>query len=241
MAGHSKWANIKHRKGAQDAKKGKLFTKIIKEITVSTRIGGSDLESNSRLRSAIQKAKSNNMPSINIKRAIKKGSGSLAGVKFEEVIYEGYGPAGVAIMLEVVTDNKNRSVAEIRNAFSKFGGKLGENGSVSWIFEKKGIIILKLNNLSEEILYELAIKEGADDIEQNDGSYIIKLNPKIIYNLKEKFDKNGFNIVSVDIALIPKTYQKIKHNEVEKLNMLFEIFQNNEDINTFYSNFKIDE
>tara|TARA_B100001250_G_C19764124_1_gene773897 strand:+ start:167 stop:892 length:726 start_codon:yes stop_codon:yes gene_type:complete len=240
VAGHSKWSNIKHRKGAQDAKKGKIFTKIIKEITVSTRIGGSDIESNSRLRKAIQSAKSNNMPFDNIKRAIKKGSGSLAGVKFEKVIYEGYGPSGVAIMLEVITDNKNRSVAEIRNAFSKFGGKLGENGSVSWLFEKKGIIILKLNNSTEEILYELAIKAGVEDIEKNQEVYIIKLNPKVIYTLKEKFDKNGFSIVSVDIELIPKTYQIIKHHELEKLNMLFEIFENNEDINTFYSNFKID-
>ena len=140
MAGHSKWANIKHRKGAQDAKRGKIFTKIIKEITVSSRIGGTDIESNPRLRKAVENAKANNMPADNIERAIKKGAGTLEGVKYEEVTYEGYGPSGVAILLEVVTDNKNRSVSEIRHAFSKFGGNLAENGSVSWLFEKKGVI-----------------------------------------------------------------------------------------------------
>ena len=141
MAGHSKWANIKHRKGAQDAKRGKIFTKIIKEITVSSKIGGVDIESNPRLRKAVENAKANNMPADNIERAIKKGAGTLEGIKYEEVIYEGYGPSGVAILLEVVTDNKNRSVSEIRHAFSKFGGNLAENGSVSWLFEKKGICI----------------------------------------------------------------------------------------------------
>ena len=140
MAGHSKWANIKHRKGAQDAKRGRIFTKIIKEITVSSRIGGGDIESNPRLRKAVENAKASNMPADNIERAIKKGAGTLEGIKYEEVTYEGYGPSGVAILLEVVTDNKNRSVSEIRHAFTKFGGNLAENGSVSWLFEKKGVI-----------------------------------------------------------------------------------------------------
>ena len=159
MAGHSKWANIRHRKGAQDAKKGKLFTRIIREISISAKIGGPHLNSNPRLRKAVIDAKSSNMPNQNIERAIKKGAGLLPGMQYEEIIYEGYGPGGVAILLNVVTDNKNRSVAEIRHLFSKFGGKLGENGSVSWIFKKKGIILVNKELNDEELgIYEINVR-----------------------------------------------------------------------------------
>ena len=241
MAGHSKWANIKHRKGAQDAKRGKVFTKIIKEITVAARIGGSEIESNPRLRKAITNAKSNNMPAENIERAIKKGSGSLPGVNYEEVFYEGYGPSGVAIMLEVITDNKNRSVAEIRHAFSKFDGNLGENGSVSWIFEKKGLIRLKLNNSIEENLYEIAINSGAEDIAQNDDDFIIKVHPDNLLKLKDLLEKDGLKILSYNITMIPKTYQTLKENELEKIIALLKILENNDDVIGIYSNLKIKE
>ena len=204
MAGHSKWANIKHRKGAQDAKRGKIFTKIIKEITVSSRIGGTDIESNPRLRKAVENAKANNMPADNIERAIKKGAGTLEGVKYEEVTYEGYGPSGVAILLEVVTDNKNRSVSEIRHAFSKFGGNLAENGSVSWLFEKKGVIHLELLNSNEDELYEIALNFGTDEIDNKSGIYEIKTEPDIMIKLCKLFIEKDFKIISSNIEMLPK-------------------------------------
>ena len=236
MAGHSKWSNIKHRKGAQDAKRGKIFTKIIKEITVSVKIGGVDIDSNSRLRKAIQNAKSNNMPLENIKRAIKKASGMNPGAKYEEVIYEGYGPFGVAIMLEVITDNKNRSVAEIRHAFSKFGGKLGENGTVAWIFEKKGKIVLKLSNSNEDDLYEVALKIGAEDIDKIGNEYIIKIPPENICDVEKIFNKSKFNILYNDIEMIPNTYQIINEDELKNITDLLEFLSKIEDINNIYSN-----
>tara|TARA_B100001250_G_scaffold361966_1_gene340361 strand:- start:5514 stop:6245 length:732 start_codon:yes stop_codon:yes gene_type:complete len=240
MAGHSKWANIKHRKGAQDAKRGKIFTKIIKEITVSSRIGGADIESNPRLRKAVENAKSNNMPADNIERAIKKGSGTLAGVKYEEVIYEGYGPSGVAILLEVITDNKNRSVSEIRHAFSKFGGNLAENGSVSWLFEKKGVIHLELLNSNEEELYEIALNSGTDEIDNKNGIYEIKTNPEIMLELCKLFKKNEFNIISSNIEMLPNNYHHPKKEELEQISSLIELLENNDDVNNIYSNVNLD-
>ncbi len=239
MAGHSKWANIKHRKGAQDAKRGKIFTKIIKEITVSVRIGGSEIESNPRLRKAIENAKSNNMPAENITRAIKKGSGKLAGVKYEEVTYEGYAPSGVAIMLEVVTDNKNRSVAEIRNAFSKFGGNLAESGSVLWLFKKKGIISLELSNSNEEDLYEIALNSGTDEIDNENGVYTIKINFEIMTQLSELFKNNGFRILSSEIDMLPSTFHYLEEEELEQTMMLIKVLDDNDDVINVYSNVKL--
>ena len=163
MAGHSKWANIRHRKGAQDKKRGKIFTKIIKEITISARLDGGEISSNPRLRKAVSNAKSNNLPADKIQRAIKKGTGELEGVLYEEVTYEGYGPGGVAIMMDIITDNKNRSVAEIRHILSKYSGNLGENGSVSWMFNKRGLIILASTSDDEDIVFEATIDAGAED------------------------------------------------------------------------------
>ena len=240
MAGHSKWANIKHRKGAQDAKRGKIFTKIIKEITVSSRIGGGDIESNPRLRKAVENAKASNMPADNIERAIKKGSGTLEGVKYEEVTYEGYGPSGVAILIEVVTDNKNRSVSEIRHAFSKFGGNLAENGSVSWLFEKKGVIHLELLNSSEDDLYEIALNFGTDEIDNKSSFYEVKTGPEIMLELCELFKKEGFKIISSNIEILPKNYHHPKKEDIQQISMLLEVFENNDDVNNVYSNINFD-
>ena len=240
MAGHSKWANIKHRKGAQDAKRGKIFTKIIKEITVSSRIGGTDIESNPRLRKAVENAKANNMPADNIERAIKKGAGTLEGVKYEEVTYEGYGPSGVAILLEVVTDNKNRSVSEIRHAFSKFGGNLAENGSVSWLFEKKGVIHLELLNSNEDELYEIALNFGTDEIDNKSGIYEIKTEPDIMVKLCKLFIEKDFKIISSNIEMLPKNYHHPKEEDIQQISMLLEVFENNDDVNNVYSNINFD-
>ena len=240
MAGHSKWANIKHRKGAQDAKRGKIFTKIIKEITVSSRIGGGDIESNPRLRKAVENAKASNMPADNIERAIKKGAGTLEGVKYEEVTYEGYGPSGVAILLEVVTDNKNRSVSEIRHAFSKFGGNLAENGSVSWLFEKKGVIHLELLNSNEDELYEIALNFGTDEIDKKSGIYEIKTEPDVMLELCNLLKRRDFNIISSNIEMLPKNYHHPKKEDIQQISMLLELFENNDDVNNVYSNIKFD-
>ena len=240
MAGHSKWSNIKHRKGAQDAKRGKIFTKIIKEITVSSRIGGEDIESNPRLRKAVENAKSNNMPADNIERAIKKGAGTLEGVKYEEVTYEGYGPSGVAILLEVVTDNKNRSVSEIRHAFSKFGGNLAENGSVSWLFEKKGVIHLELLNSKEDDLYEIALNFGTDEIDKKSGIYEIKTEPDVMLELCKLLKRRDFNIISSNIEMLPKNYLHPKKGDIQQISMLLELFENNDDVNNVYSNIHFD-
>ena len=240
MAGHSKWANIKHRKGAQDAKRGKIFTKIIKEITVSSRIGGGDIESNPRLRKAVENAKASNMPADNIERAIKKGAGTLEGVKYEEVTYEGYGPSGVAILLEVVTDNKNRSVSEIRHAFSKFGGNLAENGSVSWLFEKKGVIHLELLNSNEDELYEIALNFGTDEIDNKSGIYEIKTEPDIMIKLCKLLLKKEFNIISSNIEMLPKNYHHPKKEDIPQISMLLDLFENNDDVNNVYSNINLD-
>ncbi len=236
MAGHSKWANIRHRKGAQDAKKGKLFTRIIREISISAKIGGPHLNSNPRLRKAVIDAKSSNMPNQNIERAIKKGAGLLPGMQYEEIFYEGYGPGGVAILLNVITDNKNRSVAEIRHLFSKFGGKLGGNGSVSWIFKKKGIILVNKELNDEEFIYEISIQNGVDDISQDENNFIIICKVENLGNIEKSFLASNIKIISSEIDLIPKVIQKVKFNQLDKLNNLLESLSAHDDISNVYSN-----
>ena len=191
MAGHSKWANIRHRKGAQDQKRGKIFTKIIKEITISARLAGGDLSANPRLRKAVSNAKSNNMPNDKIDRAIKKGTGELDGVIYEEITYEGYGPGGVAIIMDVITDNKNRSVADIRHILTKYKGNLGESGSVSWIFEKKGQIILSRKLNDENIVFESALEAGAEDFETDDDIFIISTAPESLMQIRDVLESKG--------------------------------------------------
>jgi YebC/PmpR family DNA-binding regulatory protein len=241
MAGHSKWANIKHRKGAQDAKRGKIFTKIIKEITVAARLGGGDIDANPRLRKAVSNGKSNNLPIDNITRAIKKGTGELEGVSYEEVTYEGYGPGGVAIMMDIITDNKNRTVAEVRHLLSKYGGNLGENGSVSWVFDTKGQIILDSNTGEEDVVFEAALEAGADDFEANDGFYTITTEPTVLMDVRDSLENAGYEIRSAEIEMVPKTLQKLEGKEAQSALKLMDELEDNDDINKLYSNFDVDE
>ena len=241
MAGHSKWANIRHRKGAQDAKRGKIFTKLIKEITISARLGGGDVDANPRLRKAVTNAKSNNMPSDKIKRAIKKGTGELEGIIYEEVTYEAYGPGGVAIIMDIITDNKNRSVAEVRSTLSKFGGNLSENGSVSWIFDKKGQIILDSEAGEENAVFEAAINAGADDFEADTNIYAISMDPSSLMEVRDALENVGYEIRSAEIEMVPKTLQKLGGKEAETILKLMDALEENDDINKLYSNFNMDE
>ena len=240
MAGHSKWSNIKHRKGAQDQKRGKIFTKLIREITIASRLGGGDLESNPRLRKAVNNAKSNNMPSEKIDRAIKKGTGVLEGVSYEEIIYEGYGPNGVAIIVEVITDNKNRSVAELRHAFAKFGGSLGETGSVSWMFEKKGQIIFEDSLLGFDALFDLVIIAGAEDIEEYDDGYIVTTPFELLMKVRKVIEEKGCVIKSADYEMLSKTSQKLERSKSEKVISLLTSLENNDDVNKLFSNLEIE-
>ena len=238
MAGHSKWANIRHRKGAQDAKRGKIFTKIIKEITVSARIGGGDLDSNPKLRKAVSKARSNNMPQDNIIRAIKKGTGELGGVAYEEMSYEGYGPNGIAILIEVITDNKNRTVSELRHIFNKNNGSLAERGSVAWMFERKGEIIISDFQGDEEKLFQDILDSGADNFEIAEKNVIVTTDQSNLLDSREELGNKGYMIKSADLKMVPKSFQKIDHNDdQEKINKLMEIIDDHEDVNNVYSNF----
>ena len=241
MAGHSKWANIKHRKGAQDAKRGKIFTKIIKEITVAARLGGGDIDANPRLRKAVYNGKSNNLPIDNITRAIKKGTGELEGVSYEEVTYEGYGPGGVAIIMDIITDNKNRTVAEVRHLLSKCGGNLGENGSVAWVFDKKGQIILESNSGEEDVVFEAALEAGAEDFEADDGFYTVTTDPTLLMDVRDTLEKTGYEILSAEIEMVPKTLQKLEGKEAQSALKLMDALEDNDDITKLYSNFNVDE
>tara|TARA_B100000029_G_scaffold298720_1_gene291767 strand:+ start:192 stop:935 length:744 start_codon:yes stop_codon:yes gene_type:complete len=241
MAGHSKWANIRHRKGAQDAKRGKIFTKIIKEITIAARLGGGDIEANPRLRKAVSNAKSNNMPADKIDRAIKKGTGELEGVAYEEMTYEGYGPGGVALMMDVITDNKNRTVAEVRHLLSKYGGNLGESGSVSWMFDKKGQIILDSGSCEEGVVFEAALEAGADDFEVDSDFYSISTNPTDLMDVRDTLENAGYEIRSAEIEMVPKSLQKLVGQEAQTTLKLMDALEDNDDINKLYSNFDVDE
>ena len=240
MAGHSKWANIKHRKGAQDQKRGKIFTKLIKEITIASRIAGGDLDSNPRLRKAVSNAKYNNVPAGNIERAIKKGIGDLDGIAFDEITYEGYGPNGVAIIIEVITDNKNRSVAELRHIFTKFGGSLGETGSVSWMFEKKGQIILESESIVYETLFDIALIAGAEDLEKFENSYIITTPFESLMEVKKTIEDHGYLTKSADYQMISKTTQKVTKSESDSVVKLLDTLDSNDDVNRIFSNLDLD-
>ncbi|GAB4173303.1 MAG: YebC/PmpR family DNA-binding transcriptional regulator [Calditrichia bacterium] len=241
MAGHSKWANIKFRKQAQDAKRGKIFTKLIKEITVSARTGGGDPESNPRLRTAIQKAKQNNMPMKNIENAIKKGTGEIPGVVYEEITYEGYGPGGVAVMVECMTDNKNRTVGEIRHLFSKYGGNLGESGSVSYLFEKKGIIRILKEKYDEEELMMLAIDAGAEDVETEDEFYIVYTTFENLNNVKKVLEENNIDIESAEVEQIPSTTIQLDEDGAKKMMKLMNFLEDHDDVQNVWANFDIDD
>ena len=237
MSGHSKWATIKHKKAATDAKRGKIFTTIIKEITIAAREGGGDPESNPRLRQAIANAKSANMPSDNITRAIKKGTGELPGVNYEETIYEGYGPAGVAIMMVCLTDNKKRTVANIRHLITKYGGNLGENGSVSWMFDKKGQITLKANSVDEEKVFEDALEVGAEDFEVDGDFIIISTDPSDIMSVLDALEEKGYEVESANIDMVPKNLQNVDSDKEQSVITLLEALEDHDDIKAVFTNF----
>ena len=241
MSGHSKWSTIKRKKGVADAKRGKIFTTIIKEITIAARSGGGDEAANPRLRQAIAKAKSANMPADNIKRAIKKGTGELPGVNYEEGAYEGYGPAGVAIMMEVLTDNKKRTVAEIRHLMTKYGGNLGENGSVAWMFDKKGQIVVEKGDLDEDSMFEIVVECGAEDFETEGDEFIVVTEPADLMEVRDNLEAKNIVVKSSEIELIPKNLQKVEEKDVESIINLMEALEDNEDIKNVYANFDIDE
>jgi len=242
MSGHSKWHSIRHKKARVDAARGKIFTKLIKELTVAAKIGGGDPEMNPRLRTAIQAAKSANMPAKNIENAIKKGTGELPGVIYEEIIYEGYGPGGVALYINALTDNKNRTVAEIRHLLSKYGGNLGETGCVAWMFEKKGLIKVGKTNYDEEELFLLAVDAGAEDMKTEDEDYYeIVVEYDQLESTREALEQNGIVIGLAEITMIPQNTIKLEDKGAEQMLKLLEALDDHDDIQECYANFDIDD
>ena len=236
MAGHSKWSTIKRKKGALDQKRGKLFSNISKEITVSSRLGGKDIDSNPRLRQAVKKAKALNMPNSNIDKAIKKGVGELDNVIIEEVSYEGYGPFGVAIIIEAITDNKNRTVADIRHALSKFGGSLGQAGSVSWNFERNGIILIDKNEISEGDIFEFSIENDCIEFFEDDDCYRLHFHSNELYNKLDLLEKLSIKVDSSFLAYVPKDEIGLNENENQKVEKLLEFLDDLEDVQNVFSN-----
>lgn len=241
MSGHSKWSSIKHKKGATDAKRGKIFTKLIKEITVAARMGGGDPDANPRMRTAIAAAKSENMPKDNIERAIKKGTGELEGVNYEESTYEGYGPSGAAVFIESVTDNKNRAVADIRHIFSKNGGNLGENGCVAWMFDKKGYIAIEKKAIDEDTLMETAIEAGAEDVREDNGSFEIITEPDDFESVKAAIDKAVIPYIDAEITMLPQSTTNLEGKQALQMVKLMEALDDCDDVQKVYTNADIPE
>ncbi|MBN1627213.1 MAG: YebC/PmpR family DNA-binding transcriptional regulator [Deltaproteobacteria bacterium] len=239
MSGHSKWSSIKHKKGAADAKRGRIFTKLIKEITVAARMGGGDSDGNPRLRSAILAAKAENMPKDNIERAVKKGTGELEGVSYDEIIYEGYGPGGVAMLVECLTDNKNRTVAEVKHIFDRHGGSLGAPGCVAWIFENKGVITFDGEGVKEETLMEAALEAGAEDVSESDGEFEVITSPMDFETVKKTFDEKKMTYKQAELTKIPKNTVKLEGKKAEQMLNIMEAFEDNDDVNHVYANFDI--
>lgn len=241
MSGHSKWHTIKHKKGAADAKRGKIFTKLIKEITVATRDGGGDVDMNPRLRKAVNDAKAENMPNDTIDRAIKRGTGELEGVNYEEITYEGYGPNGVAILIETMTDNRNRTVAELRHLFSKNGGNLGESGSVAWMFDRKGYIVVDKAAKSEEELFEIAIEAGAEDLKDEEDMFEIFTDPDNFEAVSDAVKNAGIEPQVAEISMIPQNYIHLESAEAKTMLKLYEAIDDQDDVQKVYANFDIDD
>jgi YebC/PmpR family DNA-binding regulatory protein len=241
MSGHSKWHSIKHKKGALDAKRGKLFTKFIKEITVAARSGGGDPDGNARLRKAILDAKAGNMPNDTIERAVRRGTGEEAGVNYDEITYEGYGPGGVALLIESVTDNRNRTVAEIRHIFSKNGGNLGESGSVGWIFEKKGYIVVDKAAKAEDELFELAIEAGADDLRNDEDGFEIITTPESFDAVVSSVKAAGIEPQVAEISMVPQNYVKLEGQNARQMLKLMEALEDHDDVQKVSANFDISE
>lgn len=242
MSGHSKWHTIKHKKGALDAKRGKIFTKLIKEITVAARTGGSgDVDANARLRKAVNDAKAQNMPIDTITRAIKRGTGELEGVNYEEITYEGYGVGGVAVMVETMTDNRNRTVAELRHLFSKNGGNLGESGSVAWMFDKKGYIVVDKDAKAEDELFEIALEAGADDMQAEGDVFEIYTAPENFEPVHEAIKAAGVEPQAAEISMIPQNYTALEGADAKQMLKLYEALDDHDDVQKVYANFDIDE
>jgi YebC/PmpR family DNA-binding regulatory protein len=239
MSGHSKWSSIKHKKGAADARRGKIFTKLIKEITVAARLGGGDPDGNPRLRTAILAAKAENMPKENIERAIKKGTGELEGISYEEVNYEGYGPGGVAMLIDCLTDNRNRTVADIKHIFDRHGGNLGEPGCVAWMFEKRGMILFDKDAVDEETLLDVALEAGADDVREEETEFEVITSPSAFEAVKRAFDQKGMAYSVAELSMVPKNTVKLEGRKAEQMLNLMEAFEDNDDVNHIYANFDI--
>jgi YebC/PmpR family DNA-binding regulatory protein len=240
MSGHSKWATIKHKKAATDAKRGKAFTRLIKEIMIAARNGG-DPDMNPRLRTAITAAKAVSMPAENIKRAILRGTGELEGGQIDEITFEGYGPGGAAVLVSVATDNRNRTVADIRHLFSKNGGNLGEQGSVSWMFERKSQIVIEGDNAEEDQLMNLVLDAGADDLRSEGGNWVVIAAPEVHEKVLEAIQKSGIKTESAEIAMVPKNLMKLEGKNAGAMLRLSEALEEHDDVQNVYSNFDIDE
>lgn len=242
MSGHSKWSTIKRQKGKLDAERGKIFTRLTKEIAVAAREGGGNPDSNARLRTAIVAAKAANMPSDNIKRSIQKGTGELPGVTYESITYEGYGPGGVALMLQVMTDNKNRTVAEVRHILTKWGGNLGSTGAVAWMFHKKGVVVIDVNATTETVLMDVALDAGAEDITSDTGSFEVITPPDALDDVRQAIEKKGIKIVSAEITMQPSNMVKLTtEKDANAMLRLYEALEDMDDVQKVYANFDIEQ
>ncbi|MFP3911025.1 MAG: YebC/PmpR family DNA-binding transcriptional regulator [Desulfobacteraceae bacterium] len=239
MSGHSKWSSIKHKKGAADAKRGKIFTKLIKEITVAARMGGGDPDGNPRLRTAIAAAKAENMPKENIERAIKKGTGELEGVSYEETSYEGYGPGGVAVLIECLTDNKNRTVADVKHLFERHGGNLGEPGCVAWMFEKKGLVVLEKDKVNEDDLIDLALEAGAEDVTEGEAEFEVIVAPQDFEAVKKAIEDAALPYIVAEISMIPQNVVKLEGKKAQQMITLTQALEDHDDVSHVYANFDI--
>jgi len=243
MSGHSKWSTIKHKKGRADAKRGKIFTKIIREITVAAREGGGDLNSNPRLRAGVAAAKAANMPADNIKRAVQRGTGELPGVNYEEMSFEGYGPGGVAVMLELLTDNRNRTTPEIRHLFSKNGGNLGENGCVSWLFTRRGLILVpRTPEMDDDEVMEVVLEAGAEDLDIDDEDYYrVFTSPDELHAVKERLETAGLEVEAAQMDMEPSSTTRLEGKAAQQMIRLMEAFEDQDDVQNVWANFDIDD
>ncbi len=240
MSGHSKWSTIRHKKGAADARRGKIFTKLIKEIMVAARMGGADINGNHRLRAAVAAAKNENMPKDNIDRAIKKGTGDLDGVSYEEINYEGYGPGGVAVLLDILTDNRNRAASEIRHIFSRNGGNMGEAGCVAWMFTKKGSIVFSKEAISEDALMELALEAGAEDVQDQGEQFEVTTSLEDFNTVRAAFEEKGLNYETAELTMVPQTTVRIEDEKLaQQLLRLMDALEDSDDVQHAYANFDI--
>jgi YebC/PmpR family DNA-binding regulatory protein len=241
MSGHSKWASIKHKKGKEDAKRGRIFTKLMKEISIAARMGGGDTDSNPRLRSAIAAAKAANMPNDNIARAVKKGTGEMEGVSYEEGSYEGYGPGGAAVMVEILTDNRNRTTSDVRHIFTKFNGNLGETGCVGWMFNKRGLFLVDKETIDEDGLMEVVLDAGAEDISDAGAAWEVVTSPEDFENVRQTLEEKEINTILAELSMIPQTSVELSGKKAEQMLKLMDALEDCEDVQKVFANFDISE